>query len=116
MGGVRFSGGNYRIEAIMDKRYTDTVRLLLAVAPDVFANDIFAIKGGTAISGMTEVDCSLETLLEARARLRRELPQWLTTKAPAVSERSGPCRTRLVFVAMPTCGRTASAALETQQP
>lgn len=34
----------------MDKTYADTVRLLLAVAPDVFVNDIFAMKGGTAIN------------------------------------------------------------------
>jgi predicted nucleotidyltransferase component of viral defense system len=34
----------------MDKAYADTVRLLLAVAPDVFANDIFAMKGGTALN------------------------------------------------------------------
>ena len=34
----------------MDKAYADTVRLLLTVAPDVFANDIFAMKGGTAIN------------------------------------------------------------------
>ena len=34
----------------MDKSYADTVHLLLAVAPDVFANDIFAMKGGTAIN------------------------------------------------------------------
>ena len=34
----------------MDKTYADTVRLLLAVAPDVFANDIFALKGGTGIN------------------------------------------------------------------
>ena len=33
----------------MDKAYADTVRLLLTAAPDVFANDIFAMKGGTAI-------------------------------------------------------------------
>ena len=32
----------------MDKTQADTVRLLLTIAPDVFANDIFAIKGGTA--------------------------------------------------------------------
>jgi hypothetical protein len=32
----------------MDKGYADTVRLLLAVAPEVFANDIFAMKGGTS--------------------------------------------------------------------
>lgn len=34
----------------MDKSYADTVRLLLAVAPKVFANEIFAMKGGTAIN------------------------------------------------------------------
>lgn len=34
----------------MDKTYADTVRLLLNVAPEVFANDIFAMKGGTAIN------------------------------------------------------------------
>ncbi|MDT4868879.1 hypothetical protein FQZ97_1038690 [compost metagenome] len=34
----------------MDKGYADTVRLLLAVAPAVFANDLFAMKGGTAIN------------------------------------------------------------------
>ena len=32
----------------MDKTQADTVRLLLTIASDVFANDIFAIKGGTA--------------------------------------------------------------------
>lgn len=32
-----------------------------------------------AFVGMTEVDCSLEMLLDARARLRRELPQRLST-------------------------------------
>lgn len=34
----------------MDKHYADTVRLLLSIAPDVFDNDIFAMKGGTAIN------------------------------------------------------------------
>jgi predicted nucleotidyltransferase component of viral defense system len=34
----------------MDKHYADTVRLLLAITPDVFASDIFALKGGTAIN------------------------------------------------------------------
>lgn len=34
----------------MDKTYADTVRLLLTVAPDVFVNDIFALKGGTALN------------------------------------------------------------------
>jgi predicted nucleotidyltransferase component of viral defense system len=34
----------------MDKTYADTVRLLLTVAPDVFNNDVFAMKGGTALN------------------------------------------------------------------
>lgn len=34
----------------MDKVYADTVRLLLAAVPEVFANDIFAMKGGTAMN------------------------------------------------------------------
>jgi len=34
----------------MDKVYADAVRLLLAATPEVFANDIFAMKGGTAIN------------------------------------------------------------------
>lgn len=34
----------------MDTLYAQTVRLLLTVAPDVFANEIFAMKGGTAIN------------------------------------------------------------------
>jgi predicted nucleotidyltransferase component of viral defense system len=34
----------------MDKTYADTVRLLLTVAPEVFDNDVFAMKGGTALN------------------------------------------------------------------
>jgi predicted nucleotidyltransferase component of viral defense system len=34
----------------MDKIYADTVRLLLRCATDVFKNDCFAMKGGTAIN------------------------------------------------------------------
>ena len=35
---------------MMNKRYVDTVRLLLEVAPVVFEEPGFAIKGGTAIN------------------------------------------------------------------
>ena len=34
----------------MDKGYADTVRLLLTVAPEVFANDIFAMRGLSPLS------------------------------------------------------------------
>ena len=34
----------------MDKACADTVRLLLAIVPDVFANDLFAMKGGNSMN------------------------------------------------------------------
>lgn len=34
----------------MDKAYADTVRLLLSIAPDVFVDGVFAMKGGSAIN------------------------------------------------------------------
>jgi len=34
----------------MDKHYADTVRLLLDIVTEVFNNEIFAMKGGTAIN------------------------------------------------------------------
>lgn len=34
----------------MDKAYADTVRLLLSVAPAVFASKLFAMKGSMAIN------------------------------------------------------------------
>ena len=37
-------------QRIMNSRYLDTVRLLLDVAPEVFSQDGFAMKGGTAIN------------------------------------------------------------------
>lgn len=46
----------------------------------LFGNDKdFAGEYQRAFVGMTEVDCSLKTLLDARGRLRRELPQRLST-------------------------------------
>ena len=35
---------------MIDQAYIDTVRLLLRVVPDIFKNEIFAMKGGTAIN------------------------------------------------------------------
>jgi hypothetical protein len=46
----------------------------------LFGNDKdIAAEYERAFVGMTDVDCSLQTLLEARARLRQELPQRLTS-------------------------------------
>ena len=35
---------------MIDQAYIDTVRLLLRVVPDIFRNEVFAMKGGTAIN------------------------------------------------------------------
>jgi hypothetical protein len=35
----------------MDDQHLNTVRLMLAIAPDVFDTPHFAMKGGTAIDG-----------------------------------------------------------------
>ena len=35
---------------MIDQDYVDAVRLLLRVVPDIFKNEIFAMKGGTAIN------------------------------------------------------------------
>ena len=37
-------------ETVMNPTYLDAVRLLLDVAPAVFRNSLFALKGGTAIN------------------------------------------------------------------
>ena len=34
----------------MHERYIDQVRLLLSVLPDIAAEEVFALKGGTAIN------------------------------------------------------------------
>ncbi|GAB2885183.1 hypothetical protein GCM10027278_01740 [Paralcaligenes ginsengisoli] len=47
----------------------------------LFGNDKdIAAEYERAFVGMTKVDCSLEVLLEARARLRQDLPERLTDK------------------------------------
>jgi hypothetical protein len=38
----------------MNQIYLDTVRLLTQIAPIVFADGVFALKGGTAIGSGTE--------------------------------------------------------------
>jgi Nucleotidyl transferase AbiEii toxin, Type IV TA system len=90
----------------MDSSYTQTVRLLLAGAHDVFANTIFAMKGGTAINPSVrdmprlsvDIDVvyvlwqtpreqalqeSNRSLSETGSRLRAELRQRLTSNQRA---------------------------------
>lgn len=66
----------------MDKAYADTVRLLLAIVPDVFANDIFAMKGGTAINLVVQDMPRLSVDATASAALEAQQPGNLPQASP----------------------------------
>lgn len=77
----------------MDRTYADTVRLLLAVAPEVFANDIFAMKGGTAIN-WSLLQCghaaelpALRWKLSNLQTFRKRRPQDFAAQAEALRSR-----------------------------
>jgi len=64
----------------MDSHYADTARLLLHIAPEVFAGDCFAMKGGTAINlfvqDMPRLSVDIDVVY---------LP-WQTPREPALQE------------------------------
>ncbi len=68
-----------------------------------------------AFVGMTEVDCSLETLLNARARLRRELPQRLSTAHRQFLSGLVRAEPDWSLVQCPARRSTAGTALEVEQ-
>lgn len=74
----------------MDKTYADTVRLLLTVAPEVFANDIFAMKGGTAINlflrDMPRLSVDIDVVYLPRERSRDEALRDVNQQLTAISE------------------------------
>ncbi|WP_345719040.1 nucleotidyl transferase AbiEii/AbiGii toxin family protein [Thauera aromatica] len=86
----------------MDKTYADTVRLLLAVAPDVFANDIFAMKGGTAINlfvrDMPRLSVDIDVVYLPWQTPRDEALQTINQELAAIATRVAPLgvQTRLV--------------------
>ena len=86
----------------MDKAYADTVRLLLTVAPDVFANDIFVMKGGTAINLFVQNTPRLSVDIDV-AYLPWQVPrddalQAINQELAAIASRLAPLalRTRLI--------------------
>ncbi|RQR79140.1 nucleotidyl transferase AbiEii/AbiGii toxin family protein [Burkholderia sp. Bp9012] len=86
----------------MDKAYADTVRLLLAVAPAVFDNAIFAMKGGTAINlfvqDMPRLSVDIDVVYLPREVPRDDALQAINQELAAVAERMAPLgvETRLV--------------------
>lgn len=86
----------------MDKTYADTVRLLLTVAPEVFANDIFAMKGGTAINlfvqDMPRLSVDIDVVYRPWQVQREEALAAINGELAAISQRVAPLgiQTRLV--------------------
>ena len=75
----------------MDKAYADTVRLLLTVAPDVFRNPAFAMKGGTAINmlvrDMPRLSVDIDVVYTPWNVPRDEALAAITAELAAISER-----------------------------
>lgn len=76
---------------MMDRTYADTVRLLLTVAPEVFANDIFAMKGGTAINlflqNMPRLSVDIDVVYLPWEKSRDEALRDVNQQLSAISER-----------------------------
>lgn len=86
----------------MDKAYADTVRLLLTVAPEVFTNDIFAMKGGTAINlfvqDMPRLSVDIDVVYLPWQIPREEALQAINRELATIADRLAPLglRTRLM--------------------
>ena len=77
----------------MDKAYADTVRLLLTAAPDVFANDIFAMKGGTAINlfvqDMPRLSVDIDVVYTPWQTPREQALKAISAELDAIADRLG---------------------------
>ena len=86
----------------MDKSYADTVRLLLDVTPEVFANEIFAMKGGTAINlfvqDMPRLSVDIDVVYRPWQVQREEALSAINGELAAIAQRVEPLglRTRLL--------------------
>lgn len=75
----------------MDKAYADTARLLLRVAPEVFASEIFAMKGGTAINllvrNMPRLSVDIDVVYRSWQTERPQALAEIAHELNAISER-----------------------------
>lgn len=76
---------------MVDTIYAQTVRLLLIAAPDVFTNDIFALKGGTAINlfvqDMPRLSVDIDVAYLPRATPRDQALQAINDELNAIALR-----------------------------
>ena len=80
----------------MNDQYLDTVRLMLAVAPDVFDTPHFAMKGGTAINmfvqDLPRLSVDIEVIMRSHGPDRAEALSIINTepaRAKQAIERQG---------------------------
>jgi predicted nucleotidyltransferase component of viral defense system len=79
----------------MNQNYIDTVRLLLAIAPSVFASRRFAMKGGTALNlfvqnmprQSVDIDLVLVEHLQERQAALQTIAEELTVVQAALVRR-----------------------------
>jgi hypothetical protein len=75
----------------MDKSYVDTVRLMLRVAPHVFNNPLFAMKGGTALNvflhDMPRLSVDIDLVFRDHAMQRAQALTAIREELNAMAER-----------------------------
>lgn len=76
---------------MIDQAYIDTVRLLLRVVPDIFKNEIFAMKGGTAINlfvqDMPRLSVDIDVVYLPRVPSREEALRAISDEINSIQKR-----------------------------
>ncbi len=94
----------------MDKHYAETVRLLLAVTPEVFANDIFAMKGGTAINlfeqDMPRLSVDIDVVFRPWQIARDDAVKAINDELAAIAQRVEPLGVQARLVRSKDAGDT----------
>lgn len=76
---------------MIDQAYIDTVRLLLRVVPDIFRNEIFAMKGGTAINlfvqDMPRLSVDIDVVYVPRDSSREEALRAISDEISSIQQR-----------------------------
>ena len=76
---------------MIDRAYIDTVRLLLRVVPDIFRNEIFAMKGGTAINlfvqDMPRLSVDIDVVYVPREPSREEALRAISDEINSIRQR-----------------------------
>lgn len=76
---------------MIDQAYIDTVRLLLRVVPDIFRNEVFAMKGGTAINlfvqDMPRLSVDIDVVYVPRDPSREEALRAISDEISSIQQR-----------------------------